>query len=273
VNIAVPSPSAGLEVLQEGGGHGLGNALYLDRARGELLKVYRPRRAKSQAWRELVHSLGHQLFEGKRGTSPRRRQATELDSLRTWIAHRFDVPALIDRPIPEGIPEFSTWMEYCPGQTLDEYLRSPELDSMELEATVERLAVDQALRHRRALDSQENLLLQEHASIVHVLVSDERLMTIDFENAYRAGFPTAIALSHELAGTLRSFFRRVPDRGQACFDHYVGAYPERDLLRDAALQATKGRGISASLKRWRDQKRKNRPSKLEVMRQVLQSLS
>ncbi len=273
MNITVPSPPAGLEVLQEGGGHGLGNALYLDRAHGALLKVYRPRRVKMQAWRELFHSLGHQLFEGKRGTSPRQRQSTELISLRTWIAHRFDVPELIDRPIPDGLPTTSSWMEYCPGQTLDEYLRSPGLDSAQLGTTVERLACEQAIRHRKALDSQENLLLQEHASIVHVLVSDERLITIDFENAYRGGFPTQVALSHELAGTLRSFFRRVPQRGQACFDQYLGAYPERVLLREAALQVTRGKGVAASLKRWRDQKRKNRPSKLEVMHWVLQSLT
>jgi len=256
----------GLEVIQAGGGHGLGNALYLDRAQPALLKVYRPRR-RGAPLRETLRSVGHQLFEGKRGTAPRDRQRTESLVLRLWAAHGFDVPAVIERPIPPEVPEPALWLEWCPGETLDRALAAVDLAAAR--ALAERLAVEQARRHQRALELSEPLLAMEHPTIVHVLASGERLVSIDFENAYRRGFPAATAVARELAGTLRSFLRRLPERGEALFDAYVAAYPRRDLLRAAAQSTLRGGGLAGALRRLRDRRRENRPSKLEVMARVL----
>jgi len=265
VNLGAHPVPVGLEALQTGGGHGLGNALYLDRAAGALLKVYRPRRSRAYAWRESLHSFGHQVFEGKRGTGFRERFRTESLALRLWATHAFDVPAILERPIPPGIPDTALWLEYCPGRTLDRVVAVPETDTSVARALVERLAGEQAERHRKAIELSEPLLIEEHASIIHILVSGDRLVTIDFENAYRHGFPVEEALWHEMAGTLRSFFRRVHGAGQQLFETYVDAYPERELLRQAADRATRGGGIGRRLKRWRDQDRRNRPAKFEVM--------
>ena len=261
------SPDGGpLEILQAGGGHGRGNALFLDREGGAILKVYRPRRGASQAWREGLRSFGHRFFEGKRGTSPKERAQTEAAALRAWAKHGFDAPRLIDRAIPAEITDPALWIEYCPGRTLDLVLSDPTTDPVVARSLVERLAVDHAGRHRAALENAEPLLLQEHASIVHTLESGERLVTFDFENAYGRGFSSEIAISHELAGTLRSFFRRLGDcAGRAHFDQYVAAYPDRDLIERAAHRATCGGGIGSRLKRWSDGRRANRPSKTEVM--------
>ena len=260
------SPLSSLEVLQEGGGHGRGNALYLDRAAGALLKIYRPRRANSQAWREALRSFGHRVFEGKRGTSPLERQRTEAAALRVWAEHGCDAPALIDRTVPREITDPALWIEFCPGRTLDLVLADKGVDPSVAQDHIERLAHDHGRRHRRALDSGESLLIQEHASIVHALASEERLVTFDFENAYREGFPIEVAVCHELAGTLRSFFRRVGgEEGRGFFDQFVAAYPEREILAEAARRAIGGGGLAPRLKRWRDRKRKNRPSKVEVM--------
>ena len=260
---------AGLSTLQAGGGHGLGNALYLDSAAGALLKVYRSRRVGAEAWREGLRSFGHRVFEGKRGTGAAERAATEEECLKLWRAEGCDVPALLDRPIPEEITEPALWLEYCPGPTLDRALNEePESDVR----WIERLAEAHAARHRRALELKNALLLQEHATIVHTLVSGDRLVTIDFENGYRPTFPTDIAITHELAGTLRSFFRRVTGGGDAPFERFVEAYPEREQLREAALRGVEGGSVAARLKRWRDRRRRNRPSKVEVLARVVEHL-
>ncbi len=267
-----PLAPDGLEVLQAGGGHGLGNALYLDRAESAVLKIYRPRRSRAHAWREGLRSIAHQVFEGKRGTGPRTRQRTESLVLRLWAAHGFEVPAVLERSIPVGITDPALWIEYCPGETLDRVLAGQELDLKGARALVSRLAEAQARRHRRAADLAEPLLTMEHATIVHLLVSGERLVTIDFEIAYRRKIPATDALSRELAGTLRSFFRRVPERGRELFEVYVDGYPERDLLRAAAESITRGGGLARQARRWQDGRRPNRPSKVEVMESVLERL-
>lgn len=266
-----PAPGVpfGLEVIQAGGGHGLGNALYLDRAQPALLKVYRPRR-RGAALRETLRSIGHQLFEGKRGTAPRDRQRTESVVLRLWSAHGFDVPAVIERPIPPEVRDPALWLEWCPGRTLDAALSADACDLAAARDLAERLAREQARRHQKALELSEPLLAMEHPSIVHVLASGGRLVTIDFENAYRRGFRAAEAVARELAGTLRSFIRRLPDRGEALFDAYVAAYPHRDLLRAAAESTLRGGGIPGALRRFRDRRRENRPSKVEVMAWVME---
>jgi hypothetical protein len=260
-------------VLQAGGGHGLGNALYLDRGAGLVLKVYRSRRGRAGAWRELLRSIGHQLLEGKRGTAPRDRQRTEALVLRLWAAHGFDVPAVAERPTPPGLAEPCLWLEYCPGPTLDRALADPELPLERARALVARLAVDQARRHRKGIAIGEPLLFLEHPTIVHVLASGERLVTIDFENAWWRRFPVEEALARELAGTLRSIHRRIPERAEALFAAYVDVYPDRELLRRAAAQTLGGGGFAGALRRARDRRRENRPAKTEVMARVLARLA
>lgn len=258
----------GLEVLQAGGGHGLGNALYLDPGAGALLKVYRPRRTGASAWREGLRSFAHRVFEGKRGTSPEERRRTEEAALRLWTEHGLDVPRTLDLPIPTEVRHPALWLEYCPGETLAVVLADPATDDAAAADLVSRLAIDHGERHRRALETGEVLLLQEHATIVHTLVSGDRLVTIDFENAYRPGFPVEIALADELAGTLRSFFRRVPPRAEALLAAFLAAYPDRARLRAAAERVSRGGGVARRLKRWKDTRRRNRPGKAELMGRV-----
>ena len=258
----------GLEVLQAGGGHGLGNALFLDRAAGALLKVYRSRRGRSEAWREALRDVGHRVFEGKRGVSPAARAATEKETLLLWARHGFDVPALIDRPIPTEVTDPALWIEFCPGETLDRALSAEGSAAPAFGERIARLAVDHARRHALALAEGEILLVQEHPTIVHTLVSGDRLVTIDFENAYASRTSVATAIARELAGTLRSFFRRLEggeSEGRAAFEAFLAAYPEREILAAAVARATSGGGFAARLRRRRDRGRRNRPSKVEVM--------
>jgi hypothetical protein len=273
VSADAPSIPTGLEVLQAGGGHGLGNALYLDRSESALLKVYRPRRGSAHGLRESLRSFSHQLFEGKRGTSPRERGATESLVLRLWAVHGYDVPQDNDRPPPPGVTEPTLWLEYCPAKTLDFALAVDVLEIDPARAQVARLAVDQARRHRRAIELSEPLLTMEHATIAHVLAFGDRQVTIDFENAYKRGFAVEEAVARELAGTLRSFFRRIPKRGEDLFRTYVKAYPEREQLRAAAVRTLEGGGVAGMVRRSRDRRRTNPPAKTEVMSRVLSMLS
>lgn len=271
---------AGLEVLQAGGGHGRGNALLLDREGGALLKVYRSRRGASGAWRELLRDLAHRRLEGKRGVGPEVRRETEREVLRLWRSEGFDVPAVLDLATPPGIEEPSLWLEYCDGRTLDRAIADCALEGRGAPADradllVARLAGEHGRRHRRALDRTEPLLVQEHPTIVHTLHCGDRLVTIDFENAWASGAPVPLVVARELAGTLRSFFRRLgrgsgAGEGGRAFDVFVEAYPEPALLREAALIITRGGGLVGALRRRRDRRRRNRPSKVEVMGWVLE---
>ncbi|MGA1490116.1 MAG: hypothetical protein ACO4B3_14075, partial [Planctomycetota bacterium] len=214
---------AGLEVLQAGGGHGRGNALLLDREGGALLKVYRSRRGASGAWRELLRDLAHRRLEGKRGGGPEGRRETEREVLRLGRSEGFDVPAVLDLATPPGIEEPSLWLEYCDGRTLDRAIADCALEGRGAPADradllVARLAGEHGRRHRRALDRTEPLLVQEHPTIVHTLHCGDRLVTIDFENAWASGAPVPLVVARELAGTLRSFFRRL-GRGAGAGGH------------------------------------------------------
>jgi hypothetical protein len=258
----------GARVLQAGGGHGRGNLLLLfeDAAEPAVLKVYRPRRPPRRALREALRSFSHRAFEGKRGTGPRQRRRTEEQSLRLWRRLGFDVPGLPERPLPDALREPALWLEYCPGPTLATTLRDPAVGPARRGDLVARLASQQGVRHAAALERAEPLLLQEHASLKHVLVCGERLVTFDFEIGFARSLPVLGALAQELAGTLRSLERG--RRGRELYDVYVEAHPHPELLVEAARRALHGGGIAGLSRRWSDRRRRG-PSKGEVLGRLL----
>ena len=53
----------------------------------------------------------------------RQRCALERAQLRLWREHGFDVPALLDLPLPAGYSaDTASWLEYCPGPTLHQFV-------------------------------------------------------------------------------------------------------------------------------------------------------
>jgi len=221
------------------------------------LKVYRRRRG---ALREAFARVSHRLFEGKRSPSAWGRWETERRSVELWQQHGFDVPALLEAAAPpelKGLP--CTWFEFVPGPPLFWHLLDPELSAARQEALVRELAQSSRRRHALALELGEPLLLHEHPTTKHVLVSGERLVTIDLEGGYGPDFSPEVAAGLEVAGVVRSLWR---DPSQAPLSEalpaaYVDGYGDPSLLREVARAAQSG--LRGALRGWSDRRRRARP--------------
>lgn len=266
------------EVLQEQGARG-GNRLLVFDIGGEarLLKCYRGRRG----WfRDAFRNLGH-WFEGKRATTPTARYRTERTSLRLWAEHRFDVPAVFDDPLPEGIEAPALWMAYCPGPTLRDVLRERALPDAVIRDLLRQYGVGLGARQAAALAKQEPLLVHEHASVFHVLVHAGRLVTFDLEGGYRKGANLEGALEQELGGFARSILRARPQDAalyvDALMEGYVGGNPARFAqAHEIAERGIAGRGLLRRVRRMRAAWRrrfKGKPSKADGCRLVLDALA
>lgn len=225
--------------------------------RPAALKVYRRRRG---ALREAFARVSHCLFEGKRSPSAWGRRETERRSIKLWQRHGFDVPALLqDAPPPEleGLP--CTWFEYVPGPPLFGRLLDPGVSATRKEALVRELACSSRRRHALALELHEPLLLHEHPTTKHVLVSGERLVTIDLEGGYRPEFSPEVAAGLEVAGVVRSLWHdpRHTPLSEALPAAYVEGYGDRNLLREVARAAQSG--LRGALRGWSDRRRRARP--------------
>lgn len=222
-----------------------------------VLKVYRRRRGLA---RETLSRASHWLFEGKRSPSAWGRWETERRSVELWGRHGFDAPELYDDPAPPelaGLP--CTWFELVPGRPLFWHLVDEVVSEAEKRRLVRALAQSTRRRHALALELRDPLLLHEHPTTKHVLLSGERLVTIDLEGGYRADFSPEVAAGLEVAGLVRSLWL---DPARAPFDEplpraFLEGYGDLTLLRELA-QAAEG-GLRGALHRWSDRRRRARP--------------
>lgn len=248
-----------------------------DSARGNLLKVrevdsqlrvqkiYRSRRGR---FRETLAAISHRFFEGKRGVRPAQRWETERTALTLWRREGFDVPRLVAAPsCADAVDGPCLWLEYLEGPRLFELLHDATVPGARKAELVRELASAQQQRHRRALELNEPLLLHEHPTTKHVLLVDERLVTIDLEGGYRPGYPVLFGVAQELAG----FVRSVWTGAAPCFEEplplaYLEGYADPSLLADACRAWT-------TLGPWRwfrrsDQRRRGTRSKYSLMDQL-----
>ncbi|MGE3164744.1 MAG: hypothetical protein AB7O52_07555 [Planctomycetota bacterium] len=241
-----------------GFGHGsLGNLLLrFDDVHGHgpvILKIYRRRGAWAA---ELFRSASHRVFEGRRACDPVARCDTERRSLALWQREGFDVPALIDLPIPPGLTAPALWCEYCPGRTLAETLMDATVAPLQQRTLLVRLGADLARRHRRALDRNEPLLVQEHGATTHVLVSEGRLVAFDLEGGFRPGFPVLEAITQELSSYLRSIARKAIHLPlETALAAFRGGYADLDLLEQLRRWTIESPSLIRHLKRWGDRRR------------------
>lgn len=229
-----------------------------------ILKVYRRRKS---AWNDFWAGFSERWIERKRGASATRRCATEAACLAVWRAAGFDVPKLLRRAPPDWAGSHpSLWLEYVEGQTLHAQLEDPGVPEARKRDWIARLGAEHGRRHRLALERGEILLVQEHATPRHVLVSGPRLVGFDFEHAYQPGFPIATALAFELASTLRALWRD-PARPDAHVDVFLESHAEPEIVRESCRQFASGawrwriyRGLETRQRRVR--------SKTETMHRV-----
>ena len=269
---------AGARLLERGGRAGGNQVFVVETPSGpRVLKLYRGRK---RAWREPFRWFGH-LLEGKRSTRPAARHATERESLRLWKGAGFDVPAVYDEPLPDGVEPPALWMEYCPGSTLRDVVRDESRALSERQALVRRFGDELARRQARAILDQQPLLIHEHASVFHVLVSRERLVSFDLEGGYRPHVSLPRALEQELGGLVRSLLRAVPEHIEALVDALVDGYVTADegaaeQLRQIAERGAHGGGLVRWVRRIRGAIRrrvKAKPSKAQGCQLVLDALA
>jgi len=243
-----------------------GNLLFQLRQDGRdlILKVYRRRRSR---WSQFWGDFSQRWIEGKRGVRPERRRQTEAESLRAWREAGFDVPRLEAWQRPSWLGSLPALaMEAVSGPTLLTALHDPDRPLAEKQSLIARLAAEHGRRHALALSSGQALLVQEHPTPRHVLVSGERLVAFDFENAYRDGFPVPVAVAYELASTLRSLW--IDERfAEPYVSVFLNAYGERAILLDACRRFASG-APRWRLYRLRERRHRPRRSKTETMRRV-----
>jgi hypothetical protein len=258
---------AGLRVLQQGGrAHRGGNLLLLDETPGReaLLKVYRRRGTRG---REASKRFWYFAMERKRGVTARERCALERRNLLLWRAEGFDVPALLERPLPEGFSaETAQWLEYCPGPLLFDLVRDAAVPLATRSRALARFARELAQRQGRALERGERALVMKHASIKHVLVHEQRQVSFDLESSYSPRFPMLDALADELGSYVRSLLRVVPEEdreplGGAFFEAY--AHPEQ--LAAIADFGLRHGGLSRAVRRIADRRRRKDLSEYDAL--------
>jgi hypothetical protein len=202
----------------------------IDTDRGPVLqKIYLARRG---AVRSALRTLFAALARQKTGTSPHTRWATEKAVLAHWRARGFDVPADVSDQHRDLARTGVSVIEFVDGQVLQTLLAETHRTRAERDAVLTRFAAQWARRHRAALETGDSWLVQEHGGFEHVLVAGDRMVTFDFEQAYRPGREILPLILREVAGYLRSLEKRVPDALFAAdLRTLVAGYSEPLLLR------------------------------------------
>jgi tRNA A-37 threonylcarbamoyl transferase component Bud32 len=264
----------GLEgaTLVQGAGRRGGNVLYrVETAQGPLLlKLYRQRRG---AVHEAFQALSHRVFEGKRGVSAKARFETEAESLARWSAAGFRVPKTFDLPLPEGVEGPALYLELIEGQLLSTILEAADVPFEEKERLVRRVFEEVGRRHALAVQDNDSLLIQEHATTNHVFIrADGTHCTFDLEGAFQEGFPVIEAIAQELAGYLRALAKRTGEAFPAILDALIDAHGHKDLLAQAARRGVEGGGIARKLKRMQDRRRRKSFGKTDLLGQLLSAL-
>lgn len=203
--------------------------------RPAVLKTYASRRNPVDT---VLAELSHRTA-GRTGYSAAARRHTEFRNLAHWHEMGFDVPALIPHRFVPPLPLPWLCLEYVEGRTLANLLADPHVAPAEQEEIFSRFLRSWAGRHTAAEDRQDRSLIQEHPTIDHILVADNRLVTFDLEVGFTRGDVRAL-VAREIAGVLVSLFRRLPEpRATHFLAQFVAGYPDRTRIEFVAREFLK----------------------------------
>jgi hypothetical protein len=195
----------------------LGNRIWrvaLPEGGSVILKLHRRRKSRA---RSLGRWLGTALLARKTAPDATSRCRTEERLLRSWREAGLDVPAVHD-PAEVGLaPGPALLLEDLQGDVLQDLLTL--LPAEERADVLQRVGAAWSARHRLALERSDPGFIMEHASLAHVMVVGERLVTFDLEQAWRPGQPVLPLLAKELAASLRSLAKTV---GEHDFERDLG---------------------------------------------------
>ncbi len=200
---------------------------------GVLQKLYAPHSSGPGYWARLALE---RLARRKTPTTVAARHATERELLRLWRAAGCDVPAELSTELPQLAHPRVNVIEHVPGKLLGRLLADETLPRVERDALLARFAAAWGRRHALAVERRDARLVQEHGTFLHVIVSGERLVTIDLEQAYRPRADVVPLVAREIASYVRALAKGASEeRLRADLRALVAAYPRRDLL-DAAVR-------------------------------------
>jgi len=216
-----------------------GNLVFRVRtAEGSVIhKIYRNRHGLVRTW---VRCLLVRAARVKTGTDATSRWRTEADVLAVWRAAGFDVPADESPLHPELAGPRRLVLEDVAGHSMLTLLASKEMRRKRDTALLPCAARDELLRrfaevwcrrHALAMARSEPRLVQEHGGFQHVLVSGQRLVHIDFEQAFLRPGNLRAKIAREMAGYLRSLYKRIDaDVFRAYVEALADGYGDREFL-------------------------------------------
>jgi len=146
------------------------------------------------------------------------------------------VPKLVDFEPAIPLPTPFTAMEEVRGRLLLDVLADGSIDREQRASLLRRFVVEWSRRHAEAVRRGDRRLAQKHGTFAHVFVDGDRFVTFDLEVAHRRGSPVARCVGREIICYLRSLDRRFPpEEADAWMGIVAAAYPDKALLKDAAL--------------------------------------
>lgn len=193
-----------------------------------VIKSYSRRRSRFRSAMIWFDSI---IISGKSSIAARSRHDTERSVLKLWRKHGFDVPAILDLPLPEPVAQPILILEYVPGRTLRDIMEDDQVDLAEKCRLTERLAETSRRRHDCALETADLRLIHEHPHLTHVIVSGDRLVNIDFEIVYRRRHNIQRMVSLEIAGMLRSLAKFSREDFPRLLQAFIKAYDHPERLR------------------------------------------
>ena len=192
-----------------------------------VVKCYGLKGSRLQA---LSRQFGSRLLLGKSTYTARGRCATERAMLDLWRREGFDTPRIVDLPGLAGAGQPCLALEYVPGMLLSKLIRSPVVPEARKKELVFRFAETAGRRHRRARELGEPGLVFKHPTFSHVIVSGDRFVHFDFEQALTHPGALERYIRHEIAGFLHGLPRADRALCLGLFSAFSRGYPDRELL-------------------------------------------
>ncbi len=156
------------------------------------------------------------------------RSQTEREVLALWQREGFNVPKIYSPAFLEGLDQPCLAMELIPGQTLTTFLHDTGIPLGRKKDIISRFCQEMARRHERALEEQEIRLLLFHPSMSRILLTNDRLVYLDFEVVYTPEHDLERIAGKEIAGFLYALARCAPPQQlHALLEFFINAYPEK----------------------------------------------
>jgi hypothetical protein len=172
------------------------------------------------------------LFDvGQSSLSAHARFQTELEVLTLWQKEGFDVPIIYSPAFLAGFDHLCIAMEWISGQSLTSILYDTSKPLDQKKDLITRLSQEMERRHERALKLQEVRLILFHPKLSRIMVSNGRLVYIDFEVVYSPKHDIERIARKEIAGFLYSIARAAPQHQlYPLMECFINAYPDKTRL-------------------------------------------